>query len=185
MQSARTLSFIGMHAKRKPPENDRTTDAARLRAQDCRFRRHLLSSPDANWDKSARPPGWLGDHAQGGRRADRSLLLRGGRALGIPWDGGGSCARFAIRRRLQGTRIRSLAQLANGPNVDLYPIDVSFAALRDKAEFEYLNNLSTSFVLPSEAVDRLRSAAGTIILASPEFKRMMKDAVFDMVTVPP
>jgi NTE family protein len=30
-------------------------------------------------------------------------------------------------------------------------------------------------VLPSEAVDRLRAAAGTIIMASPEFQRLLKD----------
>jgi len=52
---------------------------------------------------------------------------------------------------------------------------VSFAALRDQAERDYLNGLPTSFVLPAEAVDRLRAAAGTIILASPEFQRLLKD----------
>jgi NTE family protein len=31
-------------------------------------------------------------------------------------------------------------------------------------------------VLPDEAVDRLRAAAGTIIMASPEFQRLLKDA---------
>ncbi len=62
---------------------------------------------------------------------------------------------------------------------------VSFAALKDKAEFEYLNNLPTSFILPSEVVDRLRAAAGTIILSSSEFKRMVKDADFDLATDPP
>jgi NTE family protein len=30
-------------------------------------------------------------------------------------------------------------------------------------------------VLPDEAVDRLRSAAGTIISDSPEFKRLLKE----------
>jgi hypothetical protein len=34
----------------------------------------------------------------------------------------------------------------------------------DKAERDYLNQQPTSFVLPAEAVDRLRAAAGTIIL---------------------
>jgi NTE family protein len=39
----------------------------------------------------------------------------------------------------------------------------------------YLNQQSTSFVLSVEAVDRLRAAAGTIIMASPEFQRLLKD----------
>ena len=61
------------------------------------------------------------------------------------------------------------------PNADIYAIDVSFAGLKDKKEFDYLNQQPTSFVLPAEAVDRLRAAAGTIILDSPEFKRLLKD----------
>ena len=61
------------------------------------------------------------------------------------------------------------------PEAEIYAIDVSFAALSDKAEREYLNKQPTSFVLPAEAVDRLRAAAGTIIQASPEFQRLLKD----------
>ena len=61
------------------------------------------------------------------------------------------------------------------PNAEIYAIDVSFPALKDKAELDYLNQQPTSFVLPPEAVDRLRAAAGTIIMDSPEFKRLLKD----------
>ena len=61
------------------------------------------------------------------------------------------------------------------PEAEIYAIDVSFAQLKDKAERAYLNEQPTSFVLPPEAVDRLRAAAGTIILASPEFQRLLKD----------
>ena len=42
----------------------------------------------------------------------------------------------------------------------------------------------TSFVLPPEAVDRLRAAAGTIILASPEFQRLLKDIGAKIVEPP-
>jgi NTE family protein len=70
----------------------------------------------------------------------------------------------------------SVKLLLNAPNVDIYPIDVSFPRLADKAERDYLNQLPTSFVLPPEAVDRLRAAAATIILSSPEFQRLLKDA---------
>ena len=61
---------------------------------------------------------------------------------------------------------------------------MSFAALKDKAEFEYLNDLPTSFVLPPEAVDRLRAAAKTIILSSPEFRRLLKDAGAKLILEP-
>ena len=61
------------------------------------------------------------------------------------------------------------------PEAEIYAIDVSFAMLPDAKEREYLNQQPTSFVLPPEAVDRLRAAAGTIIFASPEFQRLLKD----------
>src|SRR5512136_2593528 len=59
------------------------------------------------------------------------------------------------------------------PDAEIYAIDVSFPMLKDKAELDYLNQQPTSFVLPPEAVDRLRAAAGTIIMDSPEFKRLL------------
>jgi NTE family protein len=61
------------------------------------------------------------------------------------------------------------------PDAEIYAIDVSLPALKDKAEFDYLNQLPTSFVLPAEAVDRLRAAAGTIIMGSAEFQRLLRD----------
>ena len=70
------------------------------------------------------------------------------------------------------------------PQAKIYAIDVSFPALQDKAEFDYLNQQPTTFVLPPEAVDRLRAAAGTIIGASPEFQQMLKDAGVKVVGDP-
>jgi NTE family protein len=70
------------------------------------------------------------------------------------------------------------------PQAEIYAIDVSFAALSDAKERGYLNQQPTSFVLPPEAVDRLRAAAGTIILASPEFQRLLKDVGAKVVADP-
>ena len=61
------------------------------------------------------------------------------------------------------------------PMADIYTIDVSFQALDDQAERDYLNQLPTSFVLDDEAVDRLRAAAGKIILKAPDFIRLQND----------
>jgi NTE family protein len=69
----------------------------------------------------------------------------------------------------------AIAAALRVPDAEVYAIDVSFPALKDKAELDYLNQQPTSFVLPAEAVDRLRAAAGTIIADSPEFKRLLKD----------
>ena len=63
--------------------------------------------------------------------------------------------------------LRVFARRSHPPDAEIYAIDVSFAALPDKAERDYLNQQPTTFVLPAEAVDRLRKAAGTIIQARP------------------
>jgi NTE family protein len=70
------------------------------------------------------------------------------------------------------------------PQAKVYAIDVSFPALKDPTERAYLNDQPTSFALPAEAVDRLRAAAGTIIGASPEFQRLLKDAGVKVVSQP-
>ena len=70
------------------------------------------------------------------------------------------------------------------PEAEIYAIDVSFAQLPDAAERLYLNQQPTSFVLPAEAVDRLRAAAGTTILASPEFQRLLRDVGAKVVAEP-
>src|SRR2546429_6716766 len=69
----------------------------------------------------------------------------------------------------------ALAEITTVPNAEIYVIDVSCPALKDRAERDSRNNLPTSFVLPAEAVDRLRAAAKKIILESPEFQRLLND----------
>ena len=54
-------------------------------------------------------------------------------------------ARWQSLRRLRnspefaGSKNPAIADELEGPDVDIFAIDVSFAALKDKAEFEYLN----------------------------------------------
>jgi NTE family protein len=91
-------------------------------------------------------------------------------------------ARWQTLRRIRDSAAFSadkdptLTEVNNAPDIGLYAIDVSFPELKDPAELDYLNSLPTSFALPDEAVDRLRAAAGKIILKSPEFQRLLKDA---------
>ena len=90
-------------------------------------------------------------------------------------------AQFSRICREQG-RCRGIALRV--PAAEIYAIDVSFAALKDKKELEYLNLQPTTFVLEPEAVDRLRAAGGTIILESPEFNRLLKDIGATLVAQP-
>ncbi len=136
-----------------------------------------LSSPPTSWDKSETPPGVV------------DVMLK---SAGVPIDHF-SYESIELLKDI-GTRWKTmqvirdspavansndprLADAVRAPNIEIYAIDVSFAALKDAdpAEFEYLNEQPTSFVLPDEAVDRLRAAAGKIISNSPEFKQLLKD----------
>jgi NTE family protein len=143
-----------------------------------------LSSPPTTWDLSESPPGMV------------DTLLK---AAGTPIDAFSfeavellrdTAARWQALRRvrdLQATATSmgpATAAVPRVPDAEIFVIDVSFPALNDKAELEYLNRLPTSFVLPDEAVDRLRAAAGRIIADSPEFERLLKDLGAKIVPMP-
>ena len=135
-----------------------------------------LSSPPTGWDISERGPGMV------------EVLLK---SSGVPIDHYSYEATELLKdisaRWETARRLRDLAGCATAkdapicaairvPQAKIYAVDVSFPALKDQAELDYLNRQPTSFALPAEAVDRLRAAAGTIIAASPEFQRVLKDA---------
>jgi NTE family protein len=143
-----------------------------------------LSSPPTKWDTTEKGPGVA------------EVLLQ---STGVPIDHYSYeavellkdiSARWDTARRLRelaGCEVNKDAPVCAAirvPQAKIYAIDVSFAALQDKAERDYLNLQPTSFVLPPEAVDRLRAAAGTIISASPEFQRMVKEAGVKVVADP-
>jgi NTE family protein len=143
-----------------------------------------LSSPPISWDTSEQGPG-IAD-----------VLLQ---ATGVPIDHYSyesvellkdiSARWDSMRqvRRLAGCSTNEdqpICAAVRVPQAKIYAIDVSFAALQDSAERDYLNRQPTSFVLPAEAVDRLRAAAGTIIIASPEFQRLLKDFGAKVIMAP-
>jgi len=143
-----------------------------------------MSSPKTNWDESEDPPNSL------------EIMLK---TSGVPIDRYSFetvellrdiANRWQTLRRIRDSaaftkdKDQTLKEVINAPDISLYAIDVSFAELRDKSERDYLNNLPTSFALPDEAVDRLRAAAGSILLASPEFQRLLKDVGARIVTEP-
>jgi NTE family protein len=134
-----------------------------------------LSTPPTDWDRHERAPGTL------------QVLVK---ATGVPIDHYSyeavellkdTMARWRTMRHLRDSaaftpgRDPAADAVLNVPDAEIYAIDVSFPQLKDKNEVKYLNKLPTSFHLPSEAVDRLRAAAGEIILESPEFQRLRND----------
>jgi NTE family protein len=134
-----------------------------------------LSDPPTDWDRAESPPGPV------------ATMLK---AAGTPIDRNSyetveslrdTAARWRIMRTLRDSKAMAdntdpaIKRLLSGPDAEIYAIDVSFTALADAKEREYLNQQPTTFVLPPEAVDRLRAAAGKIIQSSPEFARLLKD----------
>jgi len=134
-----------------------------------------LSVPATTWDQSEAPPGNI------------EILIK---ATGVPIDRYSFesvellrdiIARWDLMRRIRESqafdakRDPELGRIVDAPAARLYAVDVSFPMLKDKKEFAYLNDLPTSFVLPPEAVDRLRAAAGTILLQSEDFQRLLQD----------
>ena len=133
-----------------------------------------MSEPENKWDQSERPPNSL------------TVLLQ---AAGTPIDHTSHAtveqlkdmaSRWSTMQEIRevlsekGVTSPRLAKLLRTPDAEIYVIDVSFQQLKDKNERFYLNQQPTSFVLPDEAVDRLRAAAGTIIMESPDFQHLLK-----------
>jgi NTE family protein len=134
-----------------------------------------LSIPSTNWNKSENPPGTI------------DILVK---SAGVPIDRySGEMveqlkdidARWSMLREIRKSAVfakgkdPAMTKIVNAPNADIYVIDVSFKALNDKSERDYLNQLPTSFHLPDEAVDRLRAAADELILNSPDLRQALRD----------
>ncbi len=134
-----------------------------------------LSSPKTDWDKSEEGPGTI------------EVLLK---SAGVPIDHYSYEATELLRDKqarwksmkvvrdsaaMAANKDPAVASAVRTPETEIYAIDVSFSQLTDEAERAYLNELPTSFVLPPEAVDRLRAAAGKAIQNSPDFRKLLKD----------
>jgi NTE family protein len=145
-----------------------------------------LSTPPLDWDQKRGAPGTI------------EVLLQ---ATGVPIDHYSyeavellrdTAARWKMLRAIRDSGVIPekdksepvLAEVERVPNVEVYVINVSFAELKDATERAYLNEQPTSFVLPPEAVDRLRTAAGRIVLESPDFQRYLQDLGDRVVKIP-
>ena len=133
-----------------------------------------VSTPSFDWNKSDNPPGTL------------PILVK---TAGVPIDRYANesiellkdiDARWSMLRQVRDSASLTknadsgMSQIENAPDAEIYPIEVSFQALKDDAERERLNQLPTSFALTDAAVDSLRAAAARIVFESTELREALK-----------
>jgi len=134
---------------------------------------NAASSPSVDWGRSESAPGifdqlWQASSVPIDRYSYESINLLND-----------IVSRWRLEQRLAAAEARLAGKLAReeefgSPPVDLYAIDVSFRDIADPEERRYFENLPTSFVLSDDAVDRLRSAAGRLLRASPAYLRLLR-----------
>lgn len=149
------------------------------KAQGVRFLKRIavvmvnsLSAPDTGWDRSSTPPGGI------------AMMIK---AAGVPIDRYSFeqiellkdiVSRWNLLRDayIQKKRAQDPSFSAESvPQVEFYPIDVTFENIPDAAERGHFMNLPTSFVLPPEDVDRLRQMAGKLLRQSPIYRKLVRD----------
>jgi NTE family protein len=136
------------------------------------------SKPKTDWDRSEDPPGTIAQLLQSSgvpidRYSFETIELMKDREEIYGWR-----REIAIlRARLAGaSEAEAEAKFRESlPKLSLHAIDISFDAITDQAERERLMNLPTSFVLPPQDVDLLRSSAGRLLRESPDLQALLRE----------
>ncbi len=119
------------------------------------------SAPELGWDKDPFPPPAI------------ALLLQ---SVSVPIDRDSYEAVYALEDMVGEWRLRREAARAGRPGLpplEFVLVNVSFDALADAAEREYLLGLPTTLTLSPEAVDRLRAAAAKLLRESAAFRGLV------------
>ena len=141
------------------------------------------SDPSTDWDRNSTPPGFVTQLLQSSSlpidhfSSDSVELLKD------------IAQRWINRRRLEiaEKRIEGMTKAqaeAAVPAISFAAIDVSFDAIADPAERRYFMDLPTSFVLPADAVDKLRAVGGRLLRESRGFQSLLKQIAEGTATQP-
>jgi NTE family protein len=132
------------------------------------------SSPRTDWNLVESPPGMVSQLLQStsvpiDRYSFETVEMMKDRAEITKWRR----ELLIAQARLAGaTEAQAEARV---PKVSLEVLDVSFDALQDPKERAYFMDLPTSFVLPAEAIDRLREVAGKLLRQSEEYQAIVRE----------
>lgn len=131
------------------------------------------SAPDTDWDRRERPPGVISQLFQSSSVPIDHFSYE---SVELLKD---IAQRWADKRELEIAE-RRLAGMSKAqaeaavPKLSFDAIDVSFDSIENPDERRYFMNLPTSFVLPPEAVDRLRELGGRLLRESPTYQDVLK-----------
>jgi NTE family protein len=132
------------------------------------------SAPDTDWDRQPRPPGIISQLFQSSSVPIDHFSYE---SVELLKD---IAQRWADKRELEIAE-RRLAGMSKAqaeaavPKLSFDAIDVSFDSIENPDERRYFMNLPTSFVLPPEAVDKLRELGGRLLRESPTYQEVLKN----------
>jgi NTE family protein len=134
------------------------------------------SAPKTDWDQREAPPGMVAQLLQSAsvpidRYSFETVEMMKDRQEIYGWKR----EILILRARVAGATEAQAEASVPLPKLTLHVIDVSFDDIGDMKERDYFMNLPTSFVLPPEAVDRLRQTAGQLLRESQDFQSLVRD----------
>jgi NTE family protein len=134
------------------------------------------SAPKTDWDRDENPPSSVSQLLQASSvpidrysfetvetMKDRTEIYGWRREIAI------------LRARMAGATEAEAEASVLLPKLSMHTVDVSFEDIQDPDERTYLMNLPTSFVLPAEAIDRLRDVGGRLLRQSPDYQALTRD----------
>ena len=130
------------------------------------------SAPSTDWDRQPTPPGFLSQLLQSSsvpidHYSYESVELL--KDVAQRWSNRRSL--MIAQRQLEG--LSKTEAEAAVQKISFDAIDISFDAIADPVERSYFMSLPTSFVLPDEAVDRLRALGGELLRESKAFQKLL------------
>ncbi|MGH8618172.1 MAG: patatin-like phospholipase family protein [Burkholderiales bacterium] len=132
------------------------------------------SAPAVDWNLKEAPPGMV---AQLFQSASVPIDRYSYESVELVKD---IVARWNTERELAvaQARLKGMTEAAAEASVrrlDLFAVDIGFEAIADPKERHYFEELPTSFVLPPDAVDRLRAVAGRLMRDSPRYQELLRE----------
>jgi NTE family protein len=129
------------------------------------------SAPDIDWDRKQRAPGIVSQLFQSSSVPIDHFSSESVELLKDTAQRWADKREFEVAQRRLAGMSKAQAE-ASVPKLRFDAIDVSFESIADPEERRYFMNLPTSFVLPDEAVDRLRELGGRLLRETPAFREL-------------